>query len=192
VISGRDAHDATSADTPVPIFPAALDGRDLQPAHRSALAIPGAGRRRGRDRVVHKGAGRRRDRGRRDRRGQPASRPSRHRHLLHRGHGRGSSNLARYDGVRFGLRAGDGDLRSMYGDTRDADSAPKSNAASSSAPLCSPRATMTHTICAPSACVPSYARDFERAFEDCDAIAMPTTPSCAFRIGEKASDPLQM
>ena len=36
------------------------------------------------------------------------------------------------------------------------------------------------------------ARDFERAFESCDVLAGPTTPTPAFRIGEKASDPLSM
>ena len=35
-------------------------------------------------------------------------------------------------------------------------------------------------------------RDFERAFESCDVIALPTTPSTAFRLGEKTADPLQM
>ena len=35
-------------------------------------------------------------------------------------------------------------------------------------------------------------RDFEEAFRTCDVVAMPTTPSPAFRLGEKTADPLQM
>jgi aspartyl-tRNA(Asn)/glutamyl-tRNA(Gln) amidotransferase subunit A len=104
-----------------------------------------------------------------------------------------SSNLARYDGVRFGLReGGDADLRSLYGRTRDAGFGPEVK-----------RRIILGTFALSSGYYDAYylraqkvraliRRDFDRAFEACDAVATPTTPSPAFRLGEKTSDPLQM
>ncbi len=104
-----------------------------------------------------------------------------------------SSNLARYDGVRYGLRAGgDGDLRRMYGETRDRGFGPEVK-----------RRVILGTFVLSSGYYDAYylraqkvrtliARDFTEAFERCDLVAMPTTPTPAFRVGEKADDPLQM
>jgi aspartyl-tRNA(Asn)/glutamyl-tRNA(Gln) amidotransferase subunit A len=104
-----------------------------------------------------------------------------------------SSNLARYDGVRFGLREGQGaDLRELYGRTRDAGFGPEVK-----------RRIILGTFALSSGYYDAYylraqkvraliRRDFDRAFERCDAVATPTTPAPAFRLGEKTTDPLQM
>ncbi len=104
-----------------------------------------------------------------------------------------SSNLARYDGVRFGLRApGGNDLVSSYGRTRDAGFGPEVK-----------RRIILGTFALSAGYYDAYyvraqkvrtliRSDFERAFESCDVIATPTTPTPAFRFGEKTEDPLQM
>ncbi|HXY38283.1 MAG TPA: Asp-tRNA(Asn)/Glu-tRNA(Gln) amidotransferase subunit GatA [Vicinamibacteria bacterium] len=104
-----------------------------------------------------------------------------------------SSNLARYDGVRYGLRAGDpADLLSLYGDTRDRGFGPEVK-----------RRIILGTFALSAGYYDAYylraqrvrtliRRDFERAFAGCDAVATPTTPTPAFRFGEKTADPLQM
>jgi aspartyl-tRNA(Asn)/glutamyl-tRNA(Gln) amidotransferase subunit A len=104
-----------------------------------------------------------------------------------------SSNLARYDGVRFGLRrAGAGGLKGMYAATRDAGfgAEPKRRIMLGTYALSAGyydayylRAQKVRTL---------LRRDFERAFERCDVIAGPVTPTVAFRLGEKVSDPLAM
>jgi aspartyl-tRNA(Asn)/glutamyl-tRNA(Gln) amidotransferase subunit A len=104
-----------------------------------------------------------------------------------------SSNLARYDGVRYGLRAeGVHDLRSLYGETRDRGLGREVK-----------RRIMLGTFVLSTGYYDAYylraqkvrtliRRDFEAAFAACDVVAMPTTPSPAFRFGEKTADPLQM
>jgi len=104
-----------------------------------------------------------------------------------------SSNLARYDGVRYGLRAGDAhDLGGMYGRTRDAGFGPEVK-----------RRILLGTFVLSAGYYDAYylraqkvrtlvRRDFERAFAACDVVATPTTPTPAFRLGEKTDDPLQM
>ena len=104
-----------------------------------------------------------------------------------------SSNLARYDGVRYGLRAGEAaDLLSMYGETRDRGFGPEVK-----------RRIILGTFVLSSGYYDAYylaaqkvrtliRRDFEIAFQACDVIALPTTPSPAFRLGEKTADPLKM
>ena len=103
-----------------------------------------------------------------------------------------SSNLARYDGVRYGRRESKPGLRAMYGETRDHGFGPEVK-----------RRILLGTFVLSSGYYDAYylraqkvrtliARDFEAAFASCDVIATPTTPSPAFRIGEKADDPLQM
>ncbi|PYQ00807.1 MAG: Asp-tRNA(Asn)/Glu-tRNA(Gln) amidotransferase GatCAB subunit A [Acidobacteria bacterium] len=104
-----------------------------------------------------------------------------------------SSNLARYDGVRYGLRAGQGaDLRRMYGETRDRGFGPEVK-----------RRIILGTFVLSSGYYDAYylraqkvrtliRRDFEQALTESDVIATPTTPSPAFRLGEKTADPLQM
>jgi aspartyl-tRNA(Asn)/glutamyl-tRNA(Gln) amidotransferase subunit A len=103
-----------------------------------------------------------------------------------------SSNLARYDGVRYGLRAGSGALARMYGETRDRGFGPEVK-----------RRIILGTFVLSSGYYDAYYlraqkvrtlihRDFERAFAACDVIATPTSPTPAFRLGEKTADPLQM
>ncbi len=104
-----------------------------------------------------------------------------------------SSNLARYDGVRYGHRAKDaGSLRDMYSRTRDEGFGPEVK-----------RRIMLGTYVLSAGYYDAYyrkaqqvrtllRRDYERAFETVDLVAMPTSPTPAFRLGEKTSDPLQM
>jgi aspartyl-tRNA(Asn)/glutamyl-tRNA(Gln) amidotransferase subunit A len=103
-----------------------------------------------------------------------------------------SSNLARYDGVRYGLRAAPGELRRMYGDTRDRGFGPEVK-----------RRIILGTFVLSSGYYDAYylraqkvrtlvRRDFEQAFSSCDVVALPTSPIPAFRLGEKTDDPLQM
>jgi aspartyl-tRNA(Asn)/glutamyl-tRNA(Gln) amidotransferase subunit A len=104
-----------------------------------------------------------------------------------------SSNLARYDGVRYGFRAsGENDLREMYRRTRQQGFGAEVK-----------RRIILGTYVLSAGYYDAYylkaqkvrtliSRDFERAFERVDAIAMPTSPTPAFRLGEKIEDPLQM
>ena len=107
-----------------------------------------------------------------------------------------SSNLARYDGVRYGHRAGDArsreDIREMYFQTRSEGFGPEVK-----------RRIMLGTYVLSSGYYDAYylkaqkvrtliRRDFERAFEQVDLIATPTSPTVACRIGAKVDDPLQM
>jgi aspartyl-tRNA(Asn)/glutamyl-tRNA(Gln) amidotransferase subunit A len=104
-----------------------------------------------------------------------------------------SSNLARYDGVRYGLRAREaGGLREMYGETRRQGLGPEPK-----------RRIMLGTYALSAGYYDAYylraqkvrtllRRDFDRAFERCDLVAGPVTPTVAFRLGEKVDDPLQM
>jgi aspartyl-tRNA(Asn)/glutamyl-tRNA(Gln) amidotransferase subunit A len=104
-----------------------------------------------------------------------------------------SSNLARYDGVRYGRRApGPADLAGMYGRTRDEGFGPEVK-----------RRILLGTFVLSSGYYDAYylraqrvrtliSRDFAAAFRSCDVVATPTTPTPAFRLGEKVDDPLQM
>jgi aspartyl-tRNA(Asn)/glutamyl-tRNA(Gln) amidotransferase subunit A len=104
-----------------------------------------------------------------------------------------SSNLARYDGVRFGHRAaGDGDLLDMYEATRSEGFGAEVR-----------RRIMIGTYVLSAGYYDAYylkaqkvrtliARDFDSAFADVDAILTPTTPGAAFAIGEKEDDPISM
>jgi aspartyl-tRNA(Asn)/glutamyl-tRNA(Gln) amidotransferase subunit A len=104
-----------------------------------------------------------------------------------------SSNLARYDGVRYGRRAsGATDLGAMYGRSRDEGFGAEVK-----------RRIVLGTFVLSSGYYDAYylraqkvrtliRRDFEQAFEACDVVATPTTPTPAFGLGEKTADPLQM
>jgi aspartyl-tRNA(Asn)/glutamyl-tRNA(Gln) amidotransferase subunit A len=103
-----------------------------------------------------------------------------------------SSNLARYDGVRFGLRAKAGGLKDMYGQTRAQGFGPEPT-----------RRIMLGTYALSAGYYDAYylraqkvrtliRRDFDAAFEKCDVVASPTSPTVAFKLGEKTADPLQM
>jgi aspartyl-tRNA(Asn)/glutamyl-tRNA(Gln) amidotransferase subunit A len=103
-----------------------------------------------------------------------------------------SANLARYDGVRYGFRAEAGDLQEMYEQTRARGFGAEVK-----------RRVILGTYVLSSGFHDAYylraqkvrtliRRDFDRAFEQCDAIVGPVTPTAAFKVGEKSADPLQM
>jgi aspartyl-tRNA(Asn)/glutamyl-tRNA(Gln) amidotransferase subunit A len=103
-----------------------------------------------------------------------------------------SSNLARYDGVRYGLREDGADFREMVMRTRDAGFGDEPK-----------RRIMIGTYALSSGYYEAYygtaqrvrtliRRDFDRAFADVDLIATPTSPTVAFGIGERADDPWAM
>jgi aspartyl-tRNA(Asn)/glutamyl-tRNA(Gln) amidotransferase subunit A len=106
-----------------------------------------------------------------------------------------SSNLARYDGVKYGYRAtlgrGDG-LRTMYERSRDEGFGAEVK-----------RRIMLGTYVLSAGYYDAYylkalqvrtllRRDYDEAFGQCDVVALPTTPTPPFRLGEKTADPLQM
>ena len=103
-----------------------------------------------------------------------------------------SSNLARYDGVRYGLRIDGGSLDEMYENTRGAGFGAEVR-----------RRVLIGTYVLSAGYYDAYylkaqkvrtliAGDFRRAFETVDVLLTPTTPSAAFAIGEKMDDPIAM
>ena len=106
-----------------------------------------------------------------------------------------SSNLARYDGVKYGYRspaATDGTLKTMYSRTRDEGFGAEVK-----------RRIMLGTYVLSAGYYDAFylkaqqvrtllRRDYELAFESVDVVAMPTSPIPPFRLGEKTDDPLQM
>jgi len=198
VMAGADPSDATSAREPVPDFEAALTGdvRDLRIGVPARLLDAGvdpevsAAYRTALDVLTSRGA-RRVDV-----------------ELPHAGFAipvyylvataEASSNLARYDGVRYGFRAApdassrQDDLQTMYARTRARGFGPEVK-----------RRIMLGTYVLSAGYYDAYyvkaqqvrtliRRDYDRAFEQVDAVAVPTTPTPAFRLGERLSDPLQM
>ncbi len=103
-----------------------------------------------------------------------------------------SSNLARYDGVKYGLRVSGRDLMDMYKKTRSQGFGPEVK-----------RRIMLGTYALSAGYYEAFyrkasqirtliIRDFEEAFSEVDLILMPASPTPAFRLGEKTDDPLQM
>ncbi|HEX5931411.1 MAG TPA: Asp-tRNA(Asn)/Glu-tRNA(Gln) amidotransferase subunit GatA [Methyloceanibacter sp.] len=103
-----------------------------------------------------------------------------------------SSNLARYDGVRYGLRAKGADVIAMYENTRAAGFGPEVK-----------RRILIGTYVLSAGYYDAYylkaqkvrtliKADFDKAFETVDAILAPTTPGPAFALGEKSGDPVEM
>ena len=104
-----------------------------------------------------------------------------------------SSNLSRFDGVRYGHRAKDvKNLLELYEKSRGEGFGPEVK-----------RRIMIGTYALSSGYYDAYyakaqkvrtlvKQDFDKAFQDVDVIATPTTPSTAFKIGEKSADPMQM
>jgi aspartyl-tRNA(Asn)/glutamyl-tRNA(Gln) amidotransferase subunit A len=103
-----------------------------------------------------------------------------------------SSNLARYDGIRYGLRVEAGSLENQYRETRGLGFGAEVK-----------RRIMLGAYVLRSGYYDAYyrkaqqvraliTRDFERAFADVDLVVAPTSPTAAFKIGEKVSDPLSM
>ena len=103
-----------------------------------------------------------------------------------------SSNLARYDGVRFGLRVPGGNVGEMYENTRAEGFGAEVR-----------RRVMIGTYVLSAGYYDAYylkaqrvraliARDFAEAYKKCDVILTPTAPSAAFAIGEKTDNPIAM
>jgi aspartyl-tRNA(Asn)/glutamyl-tRNA(Gln) amidotransferase subunit A len=106
-----------------------------------------------------------------------------------------SSNLARFDGMRYGLRVGDdgtGSAEDVMSITRDAGFGAEAK-----------RRIMLGTYALSSGYYDAYygqaqkvrtlvVRDFDAAFEQADVLVSPTTPTTAFRLGERLDDPLAM
>jgi len=104
-----------------------------------------------------------------------------------------SSNLARYDGVKYGFRAkGSYDLMEMYKETRSQGFGAEVK-----------RRIMLGTYALSAGYYEAYYRqaaqvrtlvrqDFEKTFAHCDVLLTPTAPTPAFKLGEKVDDPLQM
>lgn len=104
-----------------------------------------------------------------------------------------ASNLARFDGVRYGVRApGSGSLASMMAATRERGFGAEAK-----------RRILLGTYVLSAGYHDAWykralraraliAQDFEQAFEHCDVLVTPTSPTTAFRLGEKSADPLAM
>ena len=193
VIAGRDPLDSTSADVPVPDYWTELE----KPVKGLRLGVPpeyfGAGLDSEVRARVEKGIARFRELGCEVREVS----------LPHTDYAiacyyiiataEASSNLARYDGVRYGFRApGVTALEAMYGSTRGRGFGAEVK-----------RRIMLGTYALSAGYYEAYYRkaqkvrallyqDFVKAFEQVDAIVTPTSPTPAFRLGEKVDDPLQM
>lgn len=192
-IAGRDPMDSTSADLPVPDYVAELDkpvrslklgvakeyfGEGLDPEVRAAV-----------ESAIHKLASLGCE-------VVPVSLP----HTEYAiptyylvATAEASSNLARYDGVKYGYRAaGAKTLAEMYEQTRDQAFGTEVK-----------RRIMLGTYALSAGYYDAYylkaqrvrtllTRDFEQAFQRVDAIVTPTSPTAAFQLGEKSDDPLAM
>ena len=201
VIAGADAADATSAPDPVPDYTAALTGE----IRGATIGVP--------SRMLESGVDAEVARAFRAALDTLAARGAAlvDVDLPHARHAiavyylvataEASSNLARYDGVRYGFRAPDGPavagpsldaLRSMYARTRAGGFGPEVK-----------RRIMLGTYVLSAGYYDAYylkaqqvrtliLRDYDQAFERVDVVATPTSPTPAFKIGERVADPLQM
>ena len=193
VVAGRDSNDSTSADVPVPDYAAELE----KPVKGMKVGVPkeyfGAGLDAEVRAQVEKGIERLRELGC----------ELREVSLPHTDYAiacyyiiapaEASSNLARYDGVRYAFRAPGADsLEAMYHTTRGAGFGAEVK-----------RRIMLGTYVLSAGYYEAYYlkaqkvrtllyQDFVRAFEQVDALVTPTTPTPAFKLGEKTDDPLQM
>ena len=192
-MAGPDEHDATTADEPVPDWPAAMTG-DVRGCR---IGVPARLLARGVDHDVHEAF-------------EAALAVMRSRGALVRdielehaalaipvyylvATAEASSNLARFDGVRYGHRAaGAGDLRAMYERTREEGFGAEVK-----------RRIILGTFVLSAGYYDAYylkaqqvrtliARDLESALEEVDVIALPTSPTPAFPLGERLRDPLAM
>jgi len=192
VIAGRDPLDATSAGHAVPSYLAEID----QPVKGLRLGIPSEYFGEGLDSAirekVERGIARLKDLG-----CIPTPIEMRHTacaiptyYLV--ATAEASSNLARFDGVRYGLRASGGTLADMYRKTRGQGFGPEVK-----------RRIMLGTYALSAGYYDAYylkaqkvraliKGDFDRAFHQVDLILTPTSPVPAFRLGERTADPLAM
>lgn len=193
VIAGRDEHDATTADMPVPDYAASLTG-DMKGARIGfPVALFGAGLDEEIGAAVKAVVDVYRDLG-----AEIVNIDLPHARYAIAVYyviatAEASSNLARFDGVRYGFRAEEApELRQMYRKTRAEGFGPEVK-----------RRIMLGTYVLSAGYYDAYYRkaqqvralikkDFLDAFERCDAIITPTSPTEAFGIGEKVDDPLAM
>ena len=193
-VSGRDPHDATSADRPVPRADAARE----EEIEGAVLGVPGEyvddrlhpGVREGLEAAVEAAE----SAGAEVREVSLPTTPRAVPCYYVVAPAEASSNLARYDGMRYGLRAGDGeDAGSVQRTTRGRGFGEEVR-----------RRIMLGTYVLSAGYYEAYylraqrlraaiARDFRRLFRDgVDAVLAPTTPTPAFRLGEKTGDPYEM
>ncbi len=192
VIAGYDPQDSTSMDVPVPDYTAALTGdiRGMRVGVPKEYFVPGmqpeveAAVRAAVEKLAERGA--------------EVIEVS----LPHTDYAlpvyyllapaEASANLARYDGVRYGLRVIGSSLEETYKQTRGQGFGPEVK-----------RRIMLGTYALSAGYYDAYylkaqkvrtliKGDFDRAFEQVDVIVTPTSPTTAFRIGEKTDDPIQM
>jgi aspartyl-tRNA(Asn)/glutamyl-tRNA(Gln) amidotransferase subunit A len=191
VIAGPDARDSTSADRPVPDYAAALTGDVRGMRIGVPRALLGDGVEPGVLAAFEAGLGALCDAGAvlSDVTLAHASLAIPVYYLV--ANAEASSNLARYDGVRYGTRAESATLHDVYYRTRALFGAE-----------CK-RRIMIGTFVLSAGYYDAYyvkaqqvraliRRDYEQAFGGVDAVAVPTSPTVAFRIGERTDDPLQM
>ena len=193
VIAGRDRYDSTTADVPVPDYTATLDG-DMKGAR---IGFPRALFGEGLDQEVGKAVKDVVDVYRElgaeivEVELPNASYAIAVYYII--ATAEASSNLARFDGVRYGFRAEDApELRQMYRKTREEGFGAEVK-----------RRIMLGTYVLSAGYYDAYYRkaqqvrtliknDFLNAFKTCDAIITPTAPTAAFALGEKVDDPLAM
>ncbi|MDQ3364279.1 MAG: Asp-tRNA(Asn)/Glu-tRNA(Gln) amidotransferase subunit GatA [Myxococcota bacterium] len=191
VIAGHDPRDATSLDAPVPSYREALTGH----VDGLKVGIPheyfGEGIEPGVRKALDRALAALRERG-----AITVDITLPHTHLALPTYylvapAEASSNLSRYDGVRYGTRVDAGDLLDLYRKTRGAGFGPEVK-----------RRIMLGTYALRSGYYDAYykkaqqiramiKRDFDQAFHVCDVVLTPTTPGVAFRFGAKAT-PLDM
>jgi len=193
VIAGRDGHDATTADVPVPDYLAELNGAVKGSRIGFPRSLFGAGLDADVRAAVEAALQTYRDLG-----AEIVEVDLPHAKYAIAVYyiiatAEASSNLARFDGVRYGFRAEEAnELRSMYRRTREEGFGPEVK-----------RRIMLGTYVLSAGYYEAYYHkaqqvrtllkgDFRRAFETCDAIITPTAPTTAFMIGEKVDDPLAM
>ncbi len=195
VIAGHDPSDSTSANVPVPDYAANLD----RGVEGLTVGLPREYLSEGLDsdvrEAVMRGAGLLESAGAEVREislpvaGHPAYSIAAYYIIAT---GEASSNLARYDGVKYGLRVDANDLVDMYCQTRSAGFGTEVK-----------RRIMLGTYALSAGYYDAYylkaqrvrtliKNDFDQALKACDILAAPVSPSAAFRVGEKIDDPLQM
>ncbi len=193
IIAGRDKHDATSADVPVPDYTAELDGGVKGLRIGVSRALLGEGLDPKVRAVINEAIDVYHDLG-----AEIVEVDLPHARYAIAVYyiiatAEASANLARYDGVRYGFRVEEpGPLREMYRRTRDEGFGPEVK-----------RRIMLGTYVLSAGYYDAYylkaqkvrsliKQDFTSAFGKCDAILTPTSPTPAFRLGEKTDDPLAM
>jgi aspartyl-tRNA(Asn)/glutamyl-tRNA(Gln) amidotransferase subunit A len=192
VIAGYDPHDSTSLDWPVPDYVSGL-GR---PIGSPRVGVPREYFAEGLDPLVERAIRAAIDQlSALGARADEASLPNT-RHALAAYYvvapAEASANLARFDGVKYGLRADGHDYREMLERTRDAGFGPEVK-----------RRIMVGTYTLSAGYYEAYylqaqkvrtlvKQDFDRAFETFDVLAVPTAPTVAFPIGDRTDDPVAM